>query len=293
MAHERIVYEHPHTFINALRLRPGPSQELAMVGHRLIGLIWPLGEARTDAFEDRGRFAFDCDYDPRGQRLAVAHHGGLVEVYETSTGARLHEVRILRGPPFGARRVAFAPDGDRLVIAGTDGQIVVWSLSRQEIVWRHLNTAGAYGDMCLHDGVILGAQYDDDHGDHSITLHELETGVMRRMAIESTPWTASFSADGERFAVGGERGVLEIFTTSDLRRLQRYEGLGPINHVRPHKDGWHALTGDRVVALSEEEPPRVMFECPGDSLMASALDEVLGVGYVAGRESKVWAFELS
>jgi WD40 repeat protein len=67
-------------------------------------------------------FALSAD----GRRSASCHEDGSVTVYETATGGILAHFHGHRGPVFA---IALTPDGNRVLSAGADHQVLVWDVS--------------------------------------------------------------------------------------------------------------------------------------------------------------------
>jgi WD40 repeat protein len=66
-------------------------------------------------------WAHDCAFSPDGSALAVAYHGCHVVIFDATTGKRLRTIEGSGGVPDATKRLAFAPNGEHLAFAGSDG----------------------------------------------------------------------------------------------------------------------------------------------------------------------------
>ncbi|MEV6660165.1 nSTAND1 domain-containing NTPase [Nocardia fluminea] len=172
-AQERAVAENRHATVLALSANsqlmlsgrwPGKSDDIlgmqmAMAAHRLnVGteLDFPLlnaihqqGELRKIIHTD-GADVTDVAYSPDGKRIATTR-GVAIQLLDAATwepiGALMegHETEVLR--------IAFSPDGTRLVSGGRDGTVRLWDTETQQQV-------GA--EMRGHRGVVMSVAFSPD-----------------------------------------------------------------------------------------------------------------------------------
>ena len=234
---KRTVYQHPHPYVNALSLHP-TEPLLAMTGSRLIALF-DMDEGEIyHVFEPQItqelQYGFGCDFSPTGEQLAVSYYGGVVEIFSTHDRRPLHHLQLICGTPFISRRVAYIPGSGplRLCFIGTDGQIILWDQETERIVWRYRSQYGSFCDFTLdQQGCHIFAVQTSWGEQNHLTIHEVETGIMRQVRLPSLMWAVACTADGSRLALGGQRGDVYLYETASMRELARWQG-GPVTSMR-------------------------------------------------------------
>ncbi len=105
---------------------------------------------------------------PSGETVAAGHEGGAVDIWSSSSGARLADL------PGGAGKVTdirFSPDGAALAASGENGIIQLWSTA----AWTRLAILGAHGGSVphlafTHDGrTLVSASFDGTVRTWSVT----------------------------------------------------------------------------------------------------------------------------
>jgi len=85
-------------------------------GHPLLPLEGPIGHA------------YDVDFAPDDQSVAVCFHGGHVRRYDADTGKILTKYEGHAGVPHGVRKVAFHPGGELLASVAEDSTLRIWDV---------------------------------------------------------------------------------------------------------------------------------------------------------------------
>jgi WD40 repeat protein len=151
-------------------------------------------------------------FSPDGKRVAVGWVDGLVQVFQTQTGAV--ERTLDRSRVGYVRSITFSPDGRFLATGGADkklhGQAKLWDARTGQLLrtlvghpsgitavaWMHnsrrLATAGADGTVKV---------WDTGTGDDLVTLR----------AHLGSAVSVAFSADGTRLASAGEDGLIKVW----------------------------------------------------------------------------------
>ncbi len=144
--------------------------------------------------------------DPRGELLAVAGNDHVIRILDMGSMALREE---LRGHRDMIRTLAFDRDGDRLVSAGNDGQLIVWQ--RGETFERGQTMQGTPALACVRfspDGRMMAAVgFASDIyiiGKDGASLPTLACGCNDLRAL-------AFRGDGRLLAVGGRSGELHLF----------------------------------------------------------------------------------
>lgn len=229
--------------INGVALSSDGSR-LAVLGDQLARVL----DARTGetlvALELRWSWGYAAAWSPDGTRLAAAFHGGHVEVYDASTGVRLHDLRGHSGVPHGVRALAWG--AGVLVSGGQDGLLIGWdpdSGAQRWVVgpipgnWQRVRIAGDRG---------VAAHVKTGGGEENFLLHfDPRTGEGEREPTDTSVWAIALRADG-LMALGGEgKGV----TLRKPGQSRTWRKLGAKTHRKVVElvfldDGLHGITED-------------------------------------------------
>ena len=152
---------------------------------------------------------------PDGATLACVGGDKAISLYATATGKQL---RRLKGPPTGARRVAFSPDGKTLAVAADGGD---WAVHLSDPAGAELRVLkGSHGPVLAlafaPDGKTLAA----------VSEHE----AVRRWDVTSGKevpppgdghWAKvgflAYTPDGSTLVSGGEDGTVRVWDTATAR----------------------------------------------------------------------------
>jgi WD40 repeat protein len=165
-----------------------------------------------------------------------------------------------------ARRVAFHPDGKRLVSAADDGTVRIWDLATGQLVHslkhQHAGVTGvAYspnGQRLLTSGWWDGTVRVWDRGSDKPHL------ILREHAAPVNG--AVFSPDGKRLASASNDQTAVIWDTNTGRRLQTFTGhVGPVRGVAFSRDGKRLATAgeDRTARVWDAATGRELTVCRG------------------------------
>lgn len=114
-----------------IKVAPDERTLVAITNSRVA--LWDMHSGEVVASREFSDPAY-ADFSPDGSRIAVVNTGGECRVF-TADGleevARLTEQGLGEGP-----KIVFGPDGDLLVQASWNGDIVVWSVPAGELVHR-------------------------------------------------------------------------------------------------------------------------------------------------------------
>ncbi len=180
------------------------SKRLAVVGENLGQIVDAVTGDLLVSLVLEYSFAFDCAFSPDGTALAVAYHGCHVVIFDAATGKRLRTIEGLGGVPDATKRLAFAPNGEHLAFAGSDGsaQLVLWRTG--ETVWSTRPRVGSFEAVHFDaDGTCLFSHVKTKGGEENYLLR-LRPGSRSatRIAMTSSMWC--LARVGERWYAGGE-----------------------------------------------------------------------------------------
>jgi WD40 repeat protein len=211
---------------------------MALVGDSFCKIL----DARTGAFiaqlDPGWRWGYDCAFTPDGRRLVTCFHGGHVEIYDGETGARLRELVGHGGVPDGVKRLAVSPDGQTVVSAGQDRQVIGFDVESGERLWVEASDAGSCEAVAFApDGAaVIAAHVATGAGQSNyLTVHEPRTGDARRVETPASIWAIAFSPDGDSIALGGA-GARVLLCDRDLE-IRRELGLARVTRLAFSADG--------------------------------------------------------
>jgi RNA polymerase sigma factor (sigma-70 family) len=240
---------------------------------------------------------------PDESLMAAAHPEEGVVLVDAATGK---QKRILKGGDRWIYRLAFTPDGRRLVTSGEERKLRIWDVAsgRELRAWSEQGGLTACLAISADGRWLASAPVLYRVNKYDVTLWDLATGKEKRrfFMTRHCPMALAFSPDG-RFlaAVGGDReqGEVRIWDLQTGQEQRRLEGrFGPLTSVAFSPDGrtlaaggvdgqlglWELASGccryrfrgheSRVLSLA--------FSPRGRRLAASSVDAPVYVWDVAG-----------
>ena len=228
------------------------QQLFTLEGHRL----------QEQSF-NRGVFA--VHFSPDGQRLATAGADGTVRIWDADGGDLL---MTLVGHDGWVIRLDYSPDGKLLATAGNDRTIKVWDAVNGKMLLTTGNapaSGGYWGLAFSPDGSRLAA----GGSSQEIDLWQLpadpwqatDEDVVQLFRLQSgSGWVAqmNFSPDGERIAIPGLAGLVEIRDVETGEFLLGLQHPAAVSKAEFTPDGNRLMTAGwdgifRIWALDLEE----------------------------------------
>lgn len=258
VATEKIVwtFEVPNT---AWLIHFSPDEQLVAVGSTGTGgaeeAYWP-GEVHTwnvetgkrvhrlqtydpDDLPDRGIFLNDFEFSHDGKYVVTGDNGGVVKVWETSSGREIHRLKADNG---GVGTVMFDRTGTRIVTGGDDQIVRVWDVA----------TGKKINSIRGHDDWIRTAAFLDDR--RIVSWAE----DIRIWDAASSQTSRRYGGHREGSSVTGAAFAPHMVFSSDGRLYGTTDGLGG--------ELWNAETGKLVhrLPMKEEVFPPTTFEIAFD-----------------------------
>src|SRR5579859_465186 len=191
-----------------------PQQPLRLLSGSLDmrAIIWNIpGFTQQTDFMRHTAAILSGSWASDGQTIATSSEGGVVRIWNASSGQELHGYYLDAQLPL--RALAFAPSGNTLAVGGDDGIVRLWSgLACQQ------QQQGGFGNQCMDTPQRLTAHH----------------GIIRTLA---------WSLDGRLLATGGDDGTLAIwYPTQSQAPLLRVQLNTPILSLAWSADGKQIAT---------------------------------------------------
>jgi WD40 repeat protein/serine/threonine protein kinase len=208
------------------------GRRLASAGQDRTIRVWDLETGRTVlASEPYVAEVLCVAFSPDGSQLALGcgtywelvgppRGPGALAIRDARTGQTTFHLAGLAGS---VHRVAFAPDGTRLAVAGGDGQVTI----------RDTRTGVLIRRLAGHSDVVMGVCYSPDGRtlasaglDGTLRLWDSAQGTPLAVIRETGErfLDLGFSPDGRRLAAGGRSWVVSVWDAAAGTRLQTYRG---------------------------------------------------------------------
>jgi WD40 repeat protein/tRNA A-37 threonylcarbamoyl transferase component Bud32 len=230
----------------ALGIRPtGPVGPAAVeLGIRPTGPVGPaaveLGIRLTDSVQP-------LPLSPDGRRLAVSTRDGGMRIVDKSTGKT--EV-VLNGEVGRIHRMAFSPDGGRLVTIDAKANLGLWNAGSGRLLGRYERTdSGPTSFRFSPEGSRLAVLTRDDQRRLDLIVYDTADGS-RMSTVDISNWMSrepiplDFSPDGSRLVTASDQQDLSIWDIASGASLGRLCGhSASVSNVAFSPDGSQIASG--------------------------------------------------
>lgn len=198
---------------------------------------------------------------PDGKTFAIADTNGNVEIWQTQLDQSVRRLRQLqtssknnaRSPQpniSSIQQLAFSPDGQRVVGAGTDKILRVWNVTSGRLLHR----------MTGHDALVERVQFSPDgqrmvsaSWDHTARIWDTTSGaIVTTLNHTSAITSARFSPDGQRVLLTSLDGTASVVNAATGTLQVILTG-----HRDALLDGNFSPDGQRVVTASADGTARL------------------------------------
>ncbi|MEO1617784.1 MAG: serine/threonine-protein kinase [Planctomycetota bacterium] len=280
------------------------------------GTVWavdfdPTGNRVVTAIEDGSVRLWDVDrktvlrsfdahrgivwmiqYHPTKPIVATSGNDGMVKIWDSETLEMLQEWDA--GSP--VRKVAFSPDGDRIVAGDQDGVIHTWHIGTGETLATVIQTGAINGVDWSPDGKLIASVGTDKQ----VRIWDAETLEPRQTMSghEGTIYNVTFAPTGNQMAtVGWGKTVRFWDTNTGLETMQVESETGDNWSIAFCGDGEHAVVAsqDGVCRIWNLETKELVASLTGheSAVHNVSLDPVQRRIATSGRDGTVRVWDLS
>jgi WD40 repeat protein len=160
------------------------------------------------------------DFSRDGDQLAVGAQG--LQVFDLKTG---QDTRTLRGHTGRAIDASFSKDGERAATVSIDGTVIVWNVTRGEIIRKFAFVARLHAIALSPDG----QQFTIGMNHEEVATYSVETGQRLWLAKDhGSLGNMAYSPDGQWLAVAGANFTLHVYHPQTGRSHAKLVGhFGP------------------------------------------------------------------
>jgi WD40 repeat protein len=187
------------------------GKRLAVAGFQMRACVVTIATDNKTSIELNGGPAECIGISPSGSLLAVGNEKGIVEIYNSETGA--HQ-KALKGSIRTISCIAFSRDGKLLAAGAEDGSIKVWNTAD----WTETRSWAAkglvFGIAFSPDASALAYTYNVAEQQSAIEISSIAGGkpISRAEKLNYWVFALAFSPDGKKLAAGCEDSSVRIWT---------------------------------------------------------------------------------
>ena len=222
------------------------GRRLASAGQDGTVEVWniqPTGHLELSAIHDSSIMR-ELEFDPSGNKVAIAQGSGTLDVHDLKSGARMH---TCQHPDWG-RDVDEVPyvksvkwQDEQVVVAGfTDGMVIWCSLegSTRSFNLGEVMDIDVFGRLAFKDSRVMAVSSVPDGNDTTV---DGEVTILVSVGTEWEPqmswtcadtcWVMEFNYDGSRLVSASQSGQIRLWNTEADSTDEWYELPSPYSHV--------------------------------------------------------------
>jgi WD40 repeat protein len=172
----------------------------------------PVMRERTPLFGE----IYSVDFAPNGQHVAFCGAGGLVGLWDVTTG---EVVRLFTGHESAVWALAVSPDGRQLLTGGYDSTVRLWNMKTGEELQRLAAHTESIKSVAISPD---GRRALSGSWDKTMRLWDLGSGEQLEVfeGHEEWVWSVHFAPDGRQAISGSE--TIRLWDLSDGRLLRTF-----------------------------------------------------------------------
>ena len=228
--------------------------------------IWLVDLKSRDerlSFERHTDWLWSVALSPDGQ-LAATGSGPLrqvpgetydlsVRVWNVATGEQLHRLRAHEGV---VDSIQFLPDGERLLSAGWDGNIILWDYAEEVLIVNFQGHQQAVYRVTVNND---GTEFISASGDGTVRRWNIDTGETIQTYtpddVEGDPPGFNFavySPDESQILATGSDGVLRLWDTESAELISTFTG-----HASSANEAIFSPDGEFIASSSWDDSVRI------------------------------------
>ncbi|KAG0014915.1 hypothetical protein BGZ80_010150 [Entomortierella chlamydospora] len=198
-----------------------------------------------------------CMFSPDGKTFAVGSMGESVNVYETTTWTKIHE---LFGHGGDVAALAYSPLGDQIATGGNDTIVRVWDVSTGSCI----HTLEGHSDYVKHIKYSpRGDQVASGSNDFTIRIWDISTGKCIHTLEGHIDFVniVAYSPQGDQIASGSGDNTVRVWDVATGNCIHTLEG-----HSRYIRQIAYSPQGDRIVSGGGDATLRLWDALTGDQI---------------------------